>query len=146
MIPALSIERALETDRPAVENLLTANGLPLEGLEIALANAVVARSAGGIAGCAAVEAYGPVGLLRSVCVAAELRGTGLGGRLVAAAEALAADRGVVDLYLLTDTAEAWFPRLGYTAAARESVPAPLTASPEFMGACPETATVLHKRI
>lgn len=142
----MAIERALDSDRSGIEGLLTTNGLPLDGLEIALPTAVVARTTGGIAGCAAMEPYGPVGLLRSVCVAAELRGSGLGSRLVAAVEALAAERGVADLYLLTETAETWFPRLGYVATLRGSVPATLTSSPEFTGACPEGAAVLHKHL
>ncbi len=142
----MAVERALDSDRPAIEGLLNANELPLDGLETALQTAVVARAAGGVVGCAAIEPYGPVGLLRSVCVAAELRGSGVGSRLVAAAEALAAERGIKDLYLLTETAESWFPRLGYVAAARSAVPAELTASPEFAGACPDSAAVLHKRL
>ena len=34
-----AIERALDSDRNAIESLLAANGLPLEGLEIALPTA-----------------------------------------------------------------------------------------------------------
>jgi amino-acid N-acetyltransferase len=147
-----AIEPALDSDRSAIEGLLTAGGLPLDGLEIALSTAVVARvecgesGESGVVGCAAVEPYGCVGLLRSVCVAPDLRGTGLGHGLVAAAEALAASRGIAELYLLTETAEAWFPRLGYVAATRDSVPVALTASPEFTTACPQSAAVLYKRL
>jgi N-acetylglutamate synthase-like GNAT family acetyltransferase len=138
--------RALDSDRAAVEDLLTASELPLDGLEIALPTAVVARAEAAVVGCAAVEAYGSVGLLRSVVVTPDLRGTGLGRRLVEAAEALAAERGIAELYLLTETAKAWFPRLGYRPAARASVPAELTASPEFTTACPESALLLYKRL
>ena len=142
----ISIEPALEADRPAIEGLLTGSGLPLDGLELALASAVVARADDSVVGCAAVEPYGPFGLLRSVCVAAELRGTGLGHQLVKAAEELAASRGIAELYLLTETAERWFPRLGYLPTTRAAVPAALTDSPEFVSACPESAAVLHKRL
>ena len=142
----IEIGRALASDRTAIERLLAANGLPLDGLETALPTALVARDEGGIVGCAAVETHGSVGLLRSVCVAPELRGTGLGRRLVAEAEALAADRGIAELYLLTETAEKWFPRLGYHSSTRGSVPAELTASPEFTTACPESAAVLRKHL
>jgi amino-acid N-acetyltransferase len=141
-----AIELALDSDRAAIEGLLIGADLPLDGLEVALPNAVVARADGGVVGCAAVEAYGSVGLLRSVCVAPELRGSVLGRRLVAAAEELAASRGIVELYLLTETAEGWFPRLGYVATSRAAVPAALTASPEFTTACPDSAAVLRKRL
>jgi amino-acid N-acetyltransferase len=141
-----TIQPALDSDRPAIEALLTLAGLPLDGLEAALPAALVARSGGVVVGCAAIEAYGTAGLLRSVCVAADLRGTGVGSLLVAAAEDLAANRGLTELYLLTETAEGWFPRLGYGVTTRASVPAALTASPEFTGACPESAAVLRKRL
>jgi len=141
-----AIERALDSDRTAIEILLAANGLPLDGLAAALPSAVVARGEGGIVGCAALELYGRVGLLRSVCVAPELRGTGLGRGLVTATEQLASAAGISELFLLTETAEAWFPLLGYTPTLRTSVPAALKASPEFTGACPDTAAVLHKRL
>ena len=141
-----AIERALDSDRSAIERLLTANGLPLDGLDIALPTAVVARGEGGVVGCAAFEPYGSVGLLRSICVAAPLRGTGLGRKLVGATEHLAAAVGISELFLLTDTAEEWFTGLGYVPAARTSVPALLMASPEFTRACPDSAPVLHKRL
>jgi amino-acid N-acetyltransferase len=141
-----TIELALDSDRPAIESLLAGSGLPLDGLELALGSAVVARGPKSLAGFAAVEPYGSLGLLRSVCVAADLRGSGLGHDLVKAAEELAASRGIAELYLLTETAEGWFPRLGYQPATREAVPAALTASPEFAGACPQSAAVLHKRL
>ena len=73
-------------------------------------------------------------------------GTGLGGRLVDASEALAAARGIGDLYLLTETAIDWSPRLGYHRDVRESAPAELRASPEFTGACPDSAVLLRKRL
>jgi amino-acid N-acetyltransferase len=141
-----TIELARGTDRPDIEALLAGSGLPLDGLELAIETAVVARSGEEVVGCAAVEPYGSIGLLRSVCVASELRGTGLGHQLVDAAEKLAADRGVDDLYLLTETAEHWFPRLGYEASTRDAMPAALSASAEVAGACPQSAAVLHKRL
>jgi amino-acid N-acetyltransferase len=141
-----AIEPAFDSDRAAIESLLTSSGLPLDGLDAAISTSVVAREESGVVGCAAVEPYGSVGLLRSVCVAPDLRGTGLGRRLVAAIEELAARNGIVELYLLTETAEAWFPRLGYVAATRAAVPAALTDSAEFTGACPDSAAVFHKRL
>jgi amino-acid N-acetyltransferase len=145
----IAIERAQADDRAAIEDLLAANDLPREGLELAAATAVVARDEGGaqgIVGSAAIEPYGSVGLLRSVCVAPHLRGTGLGRRLVAEAEAVAASNGVDELFLLTETAGEWFPRLGYERVPRETAPALLKASPEFTTACPESAQLFRKRI
>jgi len=143
----ISIERAQTVDRTAMESLLEANDLPTAGFEFAAATAVVARAetgAGEIVGLAAIEPYGSVGLLRSVCVAPPLRSAGLGRRLVTEAEAIATDLGIGQLYLLTETAGDWFPRLGYELVAREAVPAQLLGSPEFTGACPDNAHLLRK--
>ena len=142
----ISIEPAQVVDRAAIEALLEANGLPVDGLELAISTAVVARDGNDLVGCAGVEPYGSAGLLRSVCVAPGLRGAHLGRRLVDAAESLASSRGITELYLLTETAGDWFPRLGYSPATRADVPAAVTASPEFTGACPDSAAVLRKQI
>ena len=142
----IAIELARRTDRPAIEGLLQANGLPTLGLELAMPAAIVAREDRRIVGCAAVEIYGSAGLLRSVCVEPAQRGTGLGRRLVERTEYVARHRGVDELFLLTETAAEWFERLGFTPDRRESAPAPLQASPEFTGACPVSAALLRKRL
>jgi amino-acid N-acetyltransferase len=147
LLRVISIERARPADRAAVESLLEANGLPTAGFDLAAATAVVAREQSGsreIVGCAAVEPYGSVGLLRSVCVASDRRSAGLGRRLVAEAEAIATSLGIGQLFLLTDTAGDWFPRLGYERVGKGTAPVPLLASPEFTGACPESALLLRK--
>jgi amino-acid N-acetyltransferase len=142
----IAIERAIRDDRPAIDALLTSNDLPLAGLELAAETTLVARADGNFVGCAAIEPHGSVGLLRSVCVVGPERGTGLGRRLVAEAESLAIAAGISELYLLTETAAAWFPRLGYASAERADAPAALTSSPEFTGACPDSAVLLRKRL
>ena len=74
---------------------------------------VVARDGDAVVAAAALERYGDAALLRSVVVAPDRRRPGVGRGIVAAAESLARDEGVRDLYLLTETAVDWFPRLGY---------------------------------
>ena len=142
----IAIRAASRSDQPAIEALLLADGLPTLGLDAAMDTAVVAHDDGRLVGCAAVEIYGPAGLLRSVCVAPAIRGTGLGRKLVIEAETMARQLGVEELFLLTETAIEWFPRLGYVPDRREVAPAQLQASPEFAGACPDTARLLRKRL
>jgi len=57
-----AVERARPEDRAPIEALLRASGLPLDGLEMALPLAVVAREEDRVVGVAAVEPYGQVGL------------------------------------------------------------------------------------
>ena len=142
----MGIERAGPSDLPAIERLLAIAGLPLEGTAWAFETGVVAREDGAVVGAAAVERYGSAGLLRSVVVAPERRGTGLGRDLVTAAERLARLERVRELYLLTETALDWFPRLGYQVVSRDQAAAAVGASVEFTTACAETAVAMRREI
>ena len=59
---------------------------------------------------------------------ADQRGTGVGTSLVHAVEDLARETGATELILLTETAEPWFTRLGYTVIDRSTVPADVARS------------------
>jgi amino-acid N-acetyltransferase len=140
------IVRASPADYPAIAGLLAEAGLPLEGAEEAFGTGVVARDADRLVGAAAVELHGDAALLRSVVVVPDLRGTGLGGALVTAAEAVAAEAGARTVYLLTETAAAWFPRLGYTPVAREDISGAVIDSVEFTTACSDTAVAMYRHL
>lgn len=138
------IEPARAEDLGDVLSLLEGAGLPTAGVEAHFPGGfVVARRGPFVVGAAGVEAYGGAGLLRSVAVAEASRGTGLGRRLTRAAVDLAAARGLRELYLLTTTAESYFPRLGFERVERDSLPSVLGASEELRGACPATAVAMR---
>lgn len=139
----IRIDAATPADRPAVEALLHKCALPLDGLADHFATALVARSGDHVVGNVALEVYGDAALLRSVAVYPSLRGSGLGHQLTQAAFALARRHGVHDLYLLTTTADDFFPRFGFQPIARSQVPATVQQSVEFQSACPESALVMH---
>jgi len=120
------------------------SGLPREGLGYQVATTLVARQNGTIVGSAALEVYADGALLRSVAVAPEARGSGLGHALTTTAIAMARGFGVPALYLLTTTAERYFPRFGFERIERSAVPSGVQASVEFRSACPETAAVMRK--
>lgn len=142
--PEISIAPATSADLPAVLALLDEARLPAAGIEQHFPEAFfVARSGGAIVGASGVEVYGGVGLLRSVVVAEPARGSGLGERLSHAAMELAAERGVASLYLLTTSAEGYFPRLGFVRVAREDLPGELDRSEQMRGACPVSAIAMR---
>ena len=143
-MPVIDIEAATAADRDAVLALLAGAGLPADGLEQHFANAIVARRDGAVVGSAALEIYQHGALLRSVAVATPERGTGLGVRLTEAAIARARARHIPALYLLTTTADRFFPRFGFTVITREDVPESVTQSIEFRSACPASAVVMRK--
>lgn len=131
-------------DFAAVIGLLTDAGLPTAGISADLQRFVVAEDVGRLIGAAGLERYGAVGLLRSVVVAPEARGTGVGAALVEKVLSDSAVDGVTDVYLLTTMAEGYFPRHGFELVSRDTVPASLQASVEFREACPATASVMHR--
>ena len=140
----ISIEDATPGDREAVLSLLETEGLPAAGLQDHFANAVVARQDGRVVGSAALEIYEHGALLRSVAVAAGVRGTGVGVRLTEEALARARARRLPAVYLLTTTAERFFPRFGFTRITRDDVPDSVKSSVEFRSACPSSAIVMRK--
>lgn len=142
----VAVRPAAAGDLAAVRSLLTDAGLPLDGVDEAFEHGVVAEAGGAIEAAAAIEPYGTDGLLRSVVVAPSLRGTGRGRTLVAAAEGVARELGIRDLYLLTETAVAWFPRLGYEPLPRDGAPARIAASVEFTVSCPDTGVLMRRRL
>ena len=140
-----TIRTAVPTDEPAIAALLAGFGLPLDGVHDALPHFVVAEHGDTIVGVAGIEACGVTGehaLLRSVAVAPSWQSRGLGRALVTRAVAEAEARGVDALYLLTTTAEHYFPAFGFTSVSREAVPPDIRATAEFRVACPDSATVM----
>ena len=87
--------------------------LPIDGVADWLDRFWVAEHQGHVVGVAGMERYGDSGLLRSVGVAREWRGTGVGRTLVERVLDEGRAAGVRDVYLLTTTAEHYFPRLGF---------------------------------
>ena len=140
------ITPATHADFPAIVGLLERNALPRAGLEQHVATILVAKEGEQLVGTAALEVYGAAALLRSVAVAAERRGQGLGQTLTAAALDLARRRGVRTVYLLTETAAEFFPKLGFRPITRSEVVQAVLRSPEFTSACPASAVVMARSL
>ena len=142
----MKIRKATIRDLDAVEGLLSANDLPLGGVKENLSGFIVAEEGGRIIGAVGLEKFGSVALLRSAVVSNEHRGSGVGRRLVEQILEYAEKDGIEELFLLTTTAEDYFPRFGFTRTTRSAVPPAVKASAEFRGACPDTASVMTRRI
>lgn len=93
-----------------------------------------------------LQAFGDSALLRSVVVAPELRGTGLGQRVVRELERIARANQVKELALLTLTATRFFERQGYRVIARQEVPEALQGTEEFQSLCPVSAICMAKSL
>lgn len=134
---------ATRADLPSIEALLTALSLPVAGIAEHLEGLRVAEQGGSLLGVAGLEQHGQVALLRSVAVAPSVRGQGVAARLVGEVLDGARRRELEAVYLLTTTAEGYFPRFGFITVPRSVAPAALLASREFQDACPQSATLMH---
>ncbi|HET7649117.1 MAG TPA: arsenic resistance N-acetyltransferase ArsN2 [Gammaproteobacteria bacterium] len=134
-------------DSDAVLGLLRSSDLPVaDVVPGVLKDFVVAHCGPDIVGVAGIERHGDCGLLRSVSVDAQLRGTGLGRRLVEAMETCARQHGIRCLYLLTTTADGFFASQGYTPTARERAPAAIQGTAEFSTLCPASSRFMMKTL
>ncbi len=140
------ITLAEAADAEAIFTLVAGQHLPLDGLREHLATTLVAHEGAPVVGSAALEFYADGALLRSVAVAAGRQGHGLGSELTRAALTLAEQRHAPAVYLLTTTAERFFPKFGFERIQRDEVPPGVKTSVEFTSACPSSAVVMRKEL
>jgi HAD superfamily hydrolase (TIGR01457 family) len=84
---------------------------------------VVAIDGGDVVGTAACDVQGDQAYLRSVTVSESARGFGVGALVTAAAVRDAVARGARGVYLVTESAEGFFARLGFELLERRALPA-----------------------
>jgi amino-acid N-acetyltransferase len=142
---AARLRPATGADLEAIAELLTASGLPTAGVAEALCSLVVAEAPddGRLVGVVGLEECCGYGLLRSTAVDPAWRGRGLGRQLVERIIAEAEARGIRSLYLLTTTAERYFPTFGFVKTSRDAVPPEVRETGEFKSVCPASATVMQ---
>lgn len=137
---------ASDEDVDTIVTLLKTNNLPISDLGTGQRMFLVARYKNITVGCVAVELYGDSGLLRSLAVNTDFQGKGIGQKLVAEAENWSRDNGLKNLYLLTTTAAAFFPKIGWSNSERNAVPDSILQSSEFASVCPTTAICMIKKL
>jgi amino-acid N-acetyltransferase len=133
-------------DASGIRALLESNGLPTSDLASARPEFVVAYEGENLKGAGALERFGTTALLRSVVVAADRRGAGVGQSIVRELERRARAAGVKELVLLTQTAASFFQRQSYRVVERSSVARAVQMSEEFRSLCPASATCMAKTL
>lgn len=142
----LRLRSADARDGNGIRTLLERNGLPTEDLGSSHPDFVVAEEGEDLAGAGALERFGTVALLRSVVVALDRRGSGVGRRIVRELEQRARASGVRELVLLTQTAAPFFEHHGYRIVERGKVSPAVQASEEFRSICPVSAICMVKTL
>lgn len=126
--------------------LLESQKLPVNDLPDNLNDFLVATQNQKVVGVAGLEVYGNFGLLRSLAVHPEFRNSGIAHQLLQRITAESSSKGLEALYLLTETASAYFDRKGFLRISRDEVPAEVQQSSEFSHVCPVSAIVMKKTL
>ena len=142
----VAVRRATSGDLPAVERLLTVNGLILDDVAAGIGDFFVAEAAGAVIGTIGLEVRAPFALLRSAAVDPTHQGEGIGGRLVTRVVEEARGRGLAALYLFTPSAAAFFGRHGFARTTRDAIPEPLRSTGQFTHACGATAVTMVREL
>ncbi|TCL40196.1 acetyltransferase (GNAT) family protein [Anaerospora hongkongensis] len=136
---------ARPNDLGTIETLLLHSGLPTAGVAEHLSAFTVA-DANGITGVIGLELSGQNVLLRSLAVTGEWRKRGLGNALFKQAISQARQAGATTAYLLTNTAESFVTRWGFTPITRGDIPADLLTASALATTCPVTSACLQKKL
>lgn len=127
----------------AMRSALAAAGLPVDDLHEGDAR-YFALCGGEAFGGLVVS--GDIALLRSMVVPDGARRRGVGGVLLAKLDAEAKARGVRALWLLTDSAEAFFAKHGFARAARADAPRAIQETRQFRELCPDSAALMWRAV
>ena len=142
----ITIRGASQPDLGTVQSLLASLKLPTDGVPDWIELFWLAESGGQVVGVAGIEMYRDGALLRSVAVDPSWRNKGIARLLTDRALEAARAAGADSVFLLTTTAEDYFPHLGFVTVTRDTVPPGVQQSVEFRGACPDTAVVMQRRL
>jgi len=126
----------------AFRSLLQSASLPTDDLDfkkhllIGFYDGITPVATGGL------EVYNQFALLRSLSVKFGIRGQSLGSTITAQLIDHAKAKNIAAIYLLTETAHAFFLNRGFQDVAREDVPQEIKVSSEFNHVCPTTAVCM----
>jgi amino-acid N-acetyltransferase len=141
------IEPARPSDFGAVKQLLTDCGLPSRDLtESHLGHFFVVRSGESITAVVGLEPSETGALLRSLAVRPTARRHGVATALVQHTEAYARSLGADTIFLLTQTAESFFAKLGYEATSRNLAPPGIQKTQQFQSLCSNGSLCMFKDI
>ena len=142
----MKLRSASRVDLGDIKELLIVSNLPTEDITEHLDGFIVCEEAGKIIGVGGLEVHGTNGVVRSIAVKPENQTKGFGKLIYKSIEHEALRLGVTTLYLLTETAEGYFVKLGFAVMDRTDVPKSIMNSKQFRFLCPSTAKLMFRRL
>ncbi len=140
----MNIRRATAEDLNRATSVLDAAGLPPLGSDLPLANILVALEDSAVVGVIALEVRGLVGLVRSAAVAPDHQS--VGSSLLQSLLARAHELSLRELFLLTEDAEGFFAKAGFSSIPRDAVPPEIRSTREFRERYSDTVTVMRLQL
>lgn len=141
------VRQATENDLDAVELLLAACELPVVRIAPHIKTFFVAETDDKkLVGVLGMLADGDKALLRSFAVAPSYRKRGVGQALVRAALTQLRKESCNEAYLLTQTAETYFARLGFSVIDRTAMPQALLVESGLDRACPCSSVCMKYKL
>lgn len=137
-----NIKLAEQEDFLQIHELLSKNGLPTAGVDSSKGNYYIAGEQE-IMGVLGVERYGVAVMLRSLAVKSQFRKAGIAQQLIDYALGALEGTGVTDIYLITNTAEWYLTRYGFSKIERDKVPDHVLSNSALGDACPSSSTCMH---
>jgi amino-acid N-acetyltransferase len=125
-----------------IEALLERCDLPFSDCSEHIQNFVGVIKSGNLIAIGALQYEGSVALLRSIAVHPDSRGQGLASAMTHHLIEQARSRKARQLYILTETAEAYFSSLGFYPISRQVAPAAIKATQQFETLCPSSAQAM----
>ncbi len=139
----MNFRKATDSDLNFIKAMLKQENLPYEDCQHHLDNFLVLQEIDKIIGVGGIELYNKFALVRSIAVLKEYRGQGIGLSIFSKVKQYAMENGVEEIYLLTETAEAYFSKLGFVTISRDIVPKPIKQTKQFSSLCPSSAAVMQ---
>ena len=131
---------------PQIEILLQSSGLPFQDCRDHINNFAGVYANSELIAVGGVECLGVSGLLRSLAVQSNYQGQGLAALIVDYLHRGAIKQGIETLYLLTETAEGFFLKMGYSKIGRDQLPLEVSRTKQCQSLCPASAQALAYRI
>lgn len=128
----------------SIKALLDSHHLPTEDIGTSSINFYLNKEGEDLQASAGVERFDELGLLRSVAVKEELKGKGIGSELILKVLVESKAKNIKTMYLLTETAESFFSKIGFIKIDRSKAPESIKKSNEFAELCPASAVLMKK--
>ena len=141
-MPVSSIVRLQPAHLAQLEELLRQNNLPTQDCAEQAQNFYGIFDGDELIAAGGLEPAGDFVLLRSVVVQEQYRASGRARNISEHLISLAEADSRLAVYLLTETAESYFRKLGFTPLSRAEVPAAIAQTRQFSALCPDSASCL----